>query len=95
MVLTATIVIQNFCGDQIPTSPTQTYAISVIASPNVIPCGGTANITATARDQSGQIVPALASPSSLDIGGLVVRRPNTATSTAGTATLTLSPAWAR
>ncbi len=91
VVLTATIVIQNFCGDQIPTSPTQTYAISVIASPNVIPCGGTANITATARDQSGQIVPGVGFSFQSDVGGLVVGPPNTATSTAGTATLTLQP----
>src|SRR5262249_3435788 len=83
--------VQNFCGPDIPTSNAQTYAIAVVASPNVIPCGGTANITATARDQAGVIIPGPGFTFSTAVAPLVIGNNNNAAATAHNATLTLQP----
>ena len=80
------IVITNFCG-----TSGNIATIAVVATPNVIPCGGTATLTATARSNAGVIIPGVGFNWFTDVGGLIVGPPNNASSTAGTATLTLQP----
>ena len=77
-------------------------AIAVTADPNVIPCGGTTNLTATARDGNGRIVSPLgfhwqivtASDDLQTRGMLYVGPPNTADAVDNRATLTLVPGFA-
>lgn len=69
-------------------------AIAVTADPNVIPCGGTAKLTATARAvDTGLVVPSelLGFHWETDIGQLNVGPPNTAEAADNFATLTLVP----
>lgn len=77
-----TVEVRQVCGP---------IAIAVTADPNVIPCGGTANLTATARDSNGRIVDGLGFHWETDMGLLYVGPPNTAAETDPFATLTLTP----
>jgi hypothetical protein len=77
-----TVSVNQVCGD---------VAIAITADPNVIPCGGTANLTARGRDANGHNVDLLGYHWETDIGLLYVGPPNTADETDGRATLTLIP----
>jgi hypothetical protein len=66
-------------------------AVAVTASPNVIPCGGTALITATARDPFGHVIPGVGFHFSTDIGTLVMGPPNTAHQIQDSAILSFAP----
>ncbi len=77
-----TIEIVQVCGP---------IAIAITADPNVIPCGGTANLTATARDKNGRVVDYLGFHWETNMGLLYVGPPNTAAETDPLATLTLTP----
>jgi hypothetical protein len=71
-------------------------AIAVTADPNVIPCSGTANLTASVRDINGHLVEGLGFHWEVvdadgSKGSLYVGPPNTADETDGRATLTLTP----
>jgi hypothetical protein len=87
------VVVKQLCGQ---------VAIAVTADPNVIPCGGTANLTASARDGDGHIVEGLGfhweivtEKDDEKVRGLLnVGPPNTADETDAHATLTLTPGMA-
>jgi hypothetical protein len=77
-------------------------AIAITADPNVIPCGGTANLTASVRDVNGRLIEGLGfhwevvtDKNDAAVRGLLyVGPPNTADETDGHATLTLTPGMA-
>jgi hypothetical protein len=79
---TETVTIPQVCGK---------VAIAVTADPNVIPCGGTTNLTATARDDNGHILEGLQWHWETLEGQLYVGPPNTADQVDNRATLTLIP----
>jgi hypothetical protein len=65
-------------------------SVQVTANPNVIECGGTSVITATARDANGHVVPGVGFHFATNVGLLVVQ-PNHAGNEQGIAHLTLQP----
>jgi hypothetical protein len=65
-------------------------AVVVTANPNVIPCGGSSVITATARDINGHVVPGVGFHFATSTGLLTVQ-PNHAANEEGIALLTLQP----
>jgi hypothetical protein len=65
-------------------------SLVITANPNVIECGGTSVLTATARDANGHVVPGVGFHWATSTGLLVVQ-PNHAGNEAGIAHLTLQP----
>jgi hypothetical protein len=65
-------------------------SVVVTANPNVLPCGGISEITATARDANGHVVKDVGFHFATDTGSLVVS-PNNAKTDKGTAALSLLP----
>jgi hypothetical protein len=94
-VFSTTITIQNYCANINSVHGPTEIQISVTASPNVIPCGGTAKITATARDAAGRIIPNLGWHFTTEYGGLLSGPPNTANATNASVELTLLPGMGR
>ena len=80
--VSGSITVQNQCT---------TTAISVVANPNVIPCGGSTVITASARDPAGLLLPNLGYHFAADIGELIVGPPTSANAVQNVAVLKLQP----
>jgi hypothetical protein len=84
-IVTGTVLVQNHCTGE------QYKALSVVATPNVVPCGGTSVITVTARDAAGHIINNVGYHFATDVGKLDVGPPNTALAIDNTAVLTVLP----
>jgi len=81
-LVSSTITVSLACNDFV--------SVVVTANPNVIECGGTSVITATARDANGHVVKGVGFHFATDMGLLVVH-PNNAANEEGIAALTLQP----
>jgi len=79
------VLIQNYCG-----SEGIIASIVLTANPNVIECGGTSILTASARDAAGHVIPGVGFHFATSVGLLVVH-PNNANNEEGIASLTLQP----
>jgi hypothetical protein len=84
-IVTGNVVVQNYCGGE------QYKALAVVASPNVVACGGSSVITATARDSAGHILHGVGYHFAVDVGKLDVGPPNSALAVDNTAVLTVLP----
>ncbi len=84
-IVTGTVLVQNYCTGE------QYKALAVVATPNVVSCGGTSVITVTARDAAGHIINNVGYHFATDVGKLDVGPPGTALAIDNTAILTVLP----